>query len=433
MAYRLIAVPTDGEKITIDNGKLHVPDRPIVPFIEGDGTGPDIWRAAVRVFDAAVKNAYGQDRKIVWMEVYAGGKAFEKFGEWLPDETVEAFHEFLVGIKGPLTTPVGGGIRSLNVALRKKLDLYVCLRPVRYMKGVPSPVKRPEDVDMAIFRENTEDIYAGVEFELGTEDNQRFMKLLKESFPEEYEKLRFPESSGIGIKPISLEGSERLVRAAIRWALENGRKSVTLVHKGNIMKFTEGAFRKWGYDLAEREFGDQVYTWRQWDRTKEEQGEEAANAEQEAALEAGRLLIKDAIADIAFQQTITRAREFDVIATMNLNGDYISDALAAQVGGIGIAPGGNINYETGAAIFEATHGTAPKYADQDKVNPGSVILSGEMMFRYMGWHEAADKIIQGMKGAIGAKTVTYDFHRLMEGATLLKCSEFGDAVIEHMG
>lgn len=433
MAYRLIAVPTDGEKITIDNGKLHVPDRPIVPFIEGDGTGPDIWRAAVRVFDAAVKNAYGQDRKIVWMEVYAGGKAFEKFGEWLPDETVEAFHEFLVGIKGPLTTPVGGGIRSLNVALRKKLDLYVCLRPVRYMKGVPSPVKRPEDVDMAIFRENTEDIYAGVEFELGTEDNQRFMKLLKESFPEEYEKLRFPESSGIGIKPISLEGSERLVRAAIRWALENGRKSVTLVHKGNIMKFTEGAFRKWGYDLAEREFSDQVYTWRQWDRTKEEQGEEAANAEQEVALEAGRLLIKDAIADIAFQQTITRALEFDVIATMNLNGDYISDALAAQVGGIGIAPGGNINYETGAAIFEATHGTAPKYADQDKVNPGSVILSGEMMFRYMGWHEAADKIIQGMKGAIGAKTVTYDFHRLMEGATLLKCSEFGDAVIEHMG
>jgi isocitrate dehydrogenase len=433
MAYQLIEVPTDGEKITIDNGKLHVPDRPIVPFIEGDGTGPDIWRAAVRVFDAAVKNAYGQDRKIVWMEVYAGGKAFEKFGEWLPDETVEAFHEFLVGIKGPLTTPVGGGIRSLNVALRKKLDLYVCLRPVRYVKGVPSPVKRPEDVDMAIFRENTEDIYAGVEFELGTEDNQRFMKLLKESFPEEYEKLRFPESSGIGIKPISLEGSERLVRAAIRWALENGRKSVTLVHKGNIMKFTEGAFRKWGYDLAEREFSDQVYTWRQWDRTKEEQGEEAANAEQEAALEAGRLLIKDAIADIAFQQTITRAREFDVIATMNLNGDYISDALAAQVGGIGIAPGGNINYETGAAIFEATHGTAPKYADQDKVNPGSVILSGEMMFRYMGWHEAADKIIQGMKGAIGAKTVTYDFHRLMEDATLLKCSEFGDAVIEYMG
>jgi isocitrate dehydrogenase len=433
MAYQLIKVPTDGEKISIEDGQLHVPDRPIIPFIEGDGTGPDIWRASVRVFDAAVKNAYGGDRKIVWMEVFAGGKAFETFGEWLPEETVKAFREFLVGIKGPLTTPVGGGIRSLNVALRKMLDLYVCLRPVRYVEGVPSPVKRPEDVDMAIFRENTEDIYAGVEFEHGSEENQRFKDLLQESFPEEFDKLRFPESSGIGIKPVSLEGSERLVRAAIRWAIENGRKSVTLVHKGNIMKFTEGAFRKWGYELAEREFGDQVYTWRQWDRTKEEHGEETANAEQRAALEAGRLLIKDAIADIAFQQTITRAREFDVIATMNLNGDYISDALAAQVGGIGIAPGGNINYETGAAIFEATHGTAPKYADQDKVNPGSVILSGEMMFRYMAWGEAADMILKGMEGAIGAKTVTYDFHRLMEGATLLKCSEFGDAVIEYMG
>jgi isocitrate dehydrogenase len=433
MAYQLIKVPTDGEKISIEDGQLHVPDRPIIPFIEGDGTGPDIWRASVRVFDAAVKNAYGGDRKIVWMEVFAGGKAFETFGEWLPEETVKAFREFLVGIKGPLTTPVGGGIRSLNVALRKMLDLYVCLRPVRYVEGVPSPVKRPEDVDMAIFRENTEDIYAGVEFDHGSEENQRFKYLLQESFPEEFDKLRFPESSGIGIKPVSLEGSERLVRAAIRWAIENGRKSVTLVHKGNIMKFTEGAFRKWGYELAEREFGDQVYTWRQWDRTKEEHGEETANAEQRAALEAGRLLIKDAIADIAFQQTITRAREFDVIATMNLNGDYISDALAAQVGGIGIAPGGNINYETGAAIFEATHGTAPKYADQDKVNPGSVILSGEMMFRYMAWGEAADMILKGMEGAIGAKTVTYDFHRLMEGATLLKCSEFGDAVIEYMG
>ncbi len=433
MAYELIKVPTDGEKITIDRGQLHVPDRPIIPFIEGDGTGPDIWRAAVRVFDAAVQKAYGGSKEIVWMEVFAGGKAFEKFGEWLPEETIRAFREFLVGIKGPLTTPVGGGIRSLNVALRKKIDLYVCLRPVRYVKGVPSPVKRPQDVDMIIFRENTEDIYAGVEFEHGTEENQRFMKLLKESFPQEFDKLRFPESSGIGIKPISLEGSERLIRAAIRWALDNGRKSVTLVHKGNIMKFTEGAFRKWGYELAEREFGDQVYTWSQWERTKAEAGEDAANAEQEAALEEGRLLIKDAIADIAFQQTITRAREFDVIATMNLNGDYISDALAAQVGGIGIAPGGNINYETGAAIFEATHGTAPKYADQDKVNPGSVILSGEMMFRHMGWGEAADKIIQGIEGAIGAKTVTYDFHRLMDDATLLKCSEFADAVIEHMG
>lgn len=433
MTYELIKVPTDGEKITIDNGKLHVPDRPIIPFIEGDGTGPDIWRAAARVFDTAVQKAYGGSKEIVWMEVYAGGKAFEKFGEWLPEETIRAFKEFLVGIKGPLTTPIGGGIRSLNVALRKEIDLYVCLRPVRHLKGVPSPVKRPQDVDMVIFRENTEDIYAGVEFEHATEGNKRFMEILKESFPEEYAKLRFPESSGIGIKPISLEGSERLIRAAIRWALDNGRKSVTLVHKGNIMKFTEGAFRKWGYELAEREFGDQVYTWSQWERTKAEAGEDAANAEQEAALEEGRLLIKDTIADIAFQQTITRAREFDVIATMNLNGDYISDALAAQVGGIGIAPGGNINYETGAAIFEATHGTAPKYADQDKVNPGSVILSGEMMFRYMGWGEAADKIIQGMKGAIRAKTVTYDFHRLMEGATLLKCSEFGDAVIEHMG
>jgi len=433
MAYELIKVPTNGEKITIDNGILHVPDRPIIPFIEGDGTGPDIWRAAVRVFDAAVQKAYGGSKEIVWMEVFAGGKAFDKFGEWLPEETLRAFREFLVGIKGPLTTPIGGGIRSLNVALRKKLDLYVCLRPVRYVTGVPSPVKRPQDVDMAIFRENTEDIYAGVEFERGTEENQRFLKLLKGSFPEEFDKLRFPESSGIGIKPISQEGSERLIRAAIRWALDNGRKSVTLVHKGNIMKFTEGAFRKWGYELAEREFGDQVYTWSQWERTKAEDGEEAANAEQKAALEAGRLLIKDAIADIVFQQTITRAREFDVIATMNLNGDYISDALAAQVGGIGIAPGGNINYQTGAAIFEATHGTAPKYADQDKVNPGSVILSGEMMLRYMGWGEAADKIIQGIEGAIGAKTVTYDFHRLMEDAALLKCSEFADAVIEHMG
>ena len=433
MAYELIDVPTNGEKITIDNGILHVPDRPIIPFIEGDGTGPDIWRAAVRVFDAAVQKAYGGSKEIVWMEVYAGGKAFAKTGEWLPEETIRAFREFLVGIKGPLTTPIGGGIRSLNVALRKKLDLYVCLRPVRYVTGVPSPVKRPQDVDMAIFRENTEDIYAGVEFERGTEENQRFLKLLKGSFPEEFDKLRFPESSGIGIKPISQEGSERLIRAAIRWALDNGRKSVTLVHKGNIMKFTEGAFRKWGYELAEREFGDQVYTWSQWERTKAETGEDAANAEQEVALEEGRLLIKDAIADIVFQQTITRAREFDVIATMNLNGDYISDALAAQVGGIGIAPGGNINYQTGAAIFEATHGTAPKYTDQDKVNPGSVILSGEMMLRYMGWGEAADKIIQGIEEAIGAKTVTYDFHRLMEDATLLKCSEFADAVIEHMG
>jgi isocitrate dehydrogenase len=433
MSFQQLSVPSDGEKIILQGDQLQVPDRPILPFIEGDGTGPDIWRASVRVFDAAVDRAYAGKRKIAWMEVFAGGKSFEKFGEWLPEETIEAFRQYLVGIKGPLTTPVGGGIRSLNVALRKALDLYVCLRPVNYVQGVPSPVLHPEYVDMVIFRENTEDIYAGVEFEAGTEENKRFLAILAEQFPEEYAKLRFPESSGIGVKPVSREGSERLVRAAIRWALENGRKSVTLVHKGNIMKFTEGAFRKWGYALAEREFGDQVYTWNQWDRTKADQGEEAANLEQSAALEDGRLLIKDAIADIAFQQTITRAREFDVIATMNLNGDYLSDALAAQIGGIGIAPGGNINYVTGAAIFEATHGTAPKYADQDKVNPGSVILSGEMMLRYMGWGEAADLIVKGMEGAIAAKTVTYDFHRLMDSATLLKCSEFGDAVIKHMG
>lgn len=433
MSYNIIDVPTSGEKISIRDGKLVVPDKPILPFIEGDGTGPDIWRASVRVLDAAVEKAYGGSRKIQWMEVYAGQKAYDKFKSWLPDETIRAFEEFLVGIKGPLTTPIGGGIRSLNVALRKALDLYVCLRPVRYFAGTPSPVKRPEDVDMVIFRENTEDIYAGIEFEAGTEDNQKFMALLKDAFPKEYTKVRFPGTSGIGIKPVSEEGTYRLVRAAIQYALDNKRKTVTLVHKGNIMKFTEGAFRNWGYEIARQEFPEQTYTWAQWDETKAEQGEAAANAEQKAALAAGKLLVKDVIADIVFQQTITRAREFDVLATMNLNGDYLSDALAAQVGGIGIAPGGNINYETGAAIFEATHGTAPKYADQDKVNPGSVILSGEMMFRYMGWDEAADLIIRGMDGAISAKTVTYDFHRLMENATLLKCSEFGDAMIKHMG
>ena len=366
------------------------------------------------------------------MEIYAGQKAFDQFEEWLPEETVQAFREFLIGIKGPLTTPIGGGIRSLNVALRKMLDLYVCLRPVRYFEGVPSPVKAPEDVDMVIFRENTEDIYAGVEFEAGTEDNKKFLDWLKENEPEAYAKIRFPESSGISLKPVSREGTERLVKAAIEWSLDNGRRSVTLVHKGNIMKFTEGAFRNWGYDLAEQEFGDKVYTWAQWDRTKAENGEEAANAEQSAALEGGALLVKDAIADIVFQQTITRAREFDVIATMNLNGDYLSDALAAQVGGIGIAPGGNINYDTGHAIFEATHGTAPKYAGKDVVNPSSVILSGEMMLRYMGWIEAADLIINGISGAINAKTVTYDLHRLMEDATKVKTSEFGYAIIEHM-
>jgi isocitrate dehydrogenase len=425
--------PAEGEKITIQHGSLKVPDRPILPFIEGDGIGPDIWRAAVRVFDAAVEKAYGGSRKIAWMEVYAGQKAFDQFGEWLPEETHQAFREFLVGIKGPLTTPIGGGFRSLNVTLRKVHDLYACLRPVRYFNGVPSPVKRPQEVDMVIFRENTEDIYTGIEFENGTDSNTEFMKILKERFPEEYEKIRFPNTAGINIKPVSVEGTERLVRGAIHYALDNHRRSVTLVHKGNIMKYTEGAFMNWGYDLAEREFGDQVYTWKQWGRTQAEKGEEAANAEQDAALAEGKLLIKDVIADIVFQQVLTRPREFDVIATMNLNGDYISDALAAQVGGIGIAPGGNINYETGRAIFEATHGTAPKYTNLDKVNPGSVILSGEMMFRYMGWHEAADQVLKGMDGAIGAKTVTYDFHRLMEGASLVKCSEFGDAVIQHMG
>lgn len=432
MAYKHIIVPEGGQKITIQGGKLQVPDNPIVPFIEGDGIGPDLWRAAVRVFDAAVEKAYNGSRKLHWMEVFAGQKAFDKYQEWLPGETIEAFEEFLVGIKGPLTTPIGGGIRSLNVALRKALDLYVCLRPVRWYKGVPSPVKRPQDVDMVVFRENTEDIYAGIEFENGTEESEKFKSLLKQNFPDEFAKIRFPDSSGIGLKPVSVEGTERLVRAAITWALEHKRDNVALVHKGNIMKYTEGSFRSWGYALAEREFGDQVYTWAEWERTKAEKGEEAANADQDAAVKAGKLIIKDVIADIVFQQTITRASSFDVLATMNLNGDYLSDALAAQVGGIGIAPGGNINYVTGAAIFEATHGTAPKYTNKDMVNPGSVILSGEMMFRYMGWQEAADLIVDGMEGAIGAKTVTYDFHRLMEGATKLKTSEFGDAIIEHM-
>jgi isocitrate dehydrogenase len=421
-----------GEKITIQNGKLAVPDRPVLPFIEGDGTGRDIWRASSRVLDAAVRKAYGGRREIQWLEAFAGEKAYNRSGSWLPEETLQAFDEYLVGIKGPLTTPIGGGIRSLNVALRKALDLYVCLRPVRYFHGVPSPVKHPEMVDMVVFRENTEDIYAGIEFEDGTPESRQFKGFLKDHFPKEYAKMRFPDTAGIGLKPVSREGSERLIRAAIQWALANGRRNVTLVHKGNIMKYTEGAFRNWGYALAESEFGEQVYTWAGWERKRQVQGEEAANAEQEAALKAGRLLVKDVIADIVFQQTLTRAQEFDVLATMNLNGDYLSDALAAQVGGIGIAPGGNINYISGHAVFEATHGTAPKYADKDMVNPGSVILSGEMMLRYMGWREAADLVIKGMEGAIAAKTVTYDFHRLMEGATLLKCSEFGEAVIQHM-
>ncbi len=466
MAYQNVTVPEGGAKISIKDGKLQVPDNPIIPFVEGDGTGRDIWRASVRVFDAAVEKAYGGKCKVHWMEVYAGEKSFKMFQSWLPDETTEAFKEFLVGIKGPLTTPIGGGIRSLNVALRKILDLYVCQRPVRWYKGVPSPVTHPEYVDMVIFRENTEDIYTGIEFANGTEDNKKFKELFKEAFPKEYAKMRFPDTAGIGFKPVSEEGTERLVRAAIQWALDNNRKSVNFVHKGNIMKFTEGAFKDWGYALAKREFRDRIVTEREsWilgnkekdanlsieDNAKmidpgfdmmspAQQGDIKAEVEEALKLwdthGAGKwkkmLLIKDSIADVSLQFTIIRPRDYDVIATMNLNGDYLSDALAAQVGGIGIAPGANINYVTGHAIFEATHGTAPKYADLDKVNPGSVILSGEMMFRYMGWTEAADLIIKGMEGAIGAKTVTYDFERLMDGATLLKCSEFGDAIISHM-
>ncbi len=432
MASPKVEAPAGGEKITIQGGKLNVPDRPIIPFIEGDGTGPDIWRASVRVLDAAVAKAYGGKRKIEWVEVYAGGKSHSLFNEWLPDATVDAFREYLVGIKGPLTTPIGGGIRSLNVALRQLLDLYVCLRPVRWFKGVPSPVRHPEKVDMVIFRENTEDVYSGVEFEAGSADAKKLLDFIKAEFPDAYKKIRFPETSGVGIKPVSREGSERLIRSAIEYAIANGRKSVTFVHKGNIMKFTEGAFRNYGYALAEREFADKVYTWGQWERTKAAKGEDAANAEQKAALGYGKILVKDAIADIVLQQVLTRPTDFDVIATMNLNGDYLSDALAAQVGGIGIAPGGNVNYATGHAIFEATHGTAPKYADLDQVNPGSVILSGEMMLRYLGWTEAADLVVKGMDGAIGKKTVTYDFARLMEGAQKVKCGEFGTAVIDSM-
>ena len=427
-----VTPPADGAKITIKNGKLTVPDNPIVPFIEGDGTGPDIWRAAVRVMDAAVAKSYGGKRRVRWMEVYAGEKANQLFQTWLPDETVAACREYLVSIKGPLTTPVGGGIRSLNVALRQMLDLYVCLRPVRWFKGVPSPVKHPEKVDMVIFRENTEDIYAGIEFEAGTPDNQKFLEMFRQAFPKAYAKIRFPESSGIGIKPVSKEGSERLIRAAIEYAVTNKSKSVTLVHKGNIQKFTEGAFRNWGYELAEREFAAQTYTWEQWERTKAAKGEKAAAAEMDEARKAGRVIIKDAIADITLQQVLTRPDEFSVIATLNLNGDYLSDALAAQVGGIGIAPGGNVNYLTGHAVFEATHGTAPKYANLDKVNPGSLILSGEMMFRYMGWTEAADAIITAMDRTIAQKVVTYDFARLMEGATEVSTSAFGDALIRNL-
>ena len=420
----------NGEKITIKDGTLTVPDHPVIPFIEGDGTGPDIWAASVKVFDAAVEKAFGGKRKIAWKEVYAGEKSFKQSGEWLPQKTLDVISEYLVAIKGPLTTPVGGGIRSLNVALRQKLDLYVCLRPVRYYNGVPSPVKDPTTTDMVIYRENSEDIYAGVEWMDGTPENQKVKDFLIEEMG--VSKIRFPQSTSIGVKPISREGTERLVRAAINGALEEGRPSVTLVHKGNIMKFTEGQFKQWGYDLAEREFADQTFTWQQWDRIKESQGMDAANKAQDAAIADGKVVVKDVIADAFLQQILTRPKEYSVIATMNLNGDYISDALAAIVGGIGIAPGANINYETGHAIFEATHGTAPKYAGLDKVNPGSVILSGVMMFKYLGWKEAADLIVKGLERSIEKKHVTYDFERLMTGATLLKCSEFGDEIIKNM-
>jgi isocitrate dehydrogenase len=453
MAYKDIKPPSGG-KISIHNGVLSVPDNPVLPFIRGDGTGPDIWAASERVFDAAVQKAYNGKRKIAWFEVYAGEAAKKRFDNWLPDDTIEAFREFLVGIKGPLTTPIGGGIRSLNVALRQMLDLYVCLRPVQYFQGVPSPVKHPEKVDMVIFRENTEDIYAGIEFPGGSPESERILEFLAREFPKDFNKIRFgtkekvadylkvaaPDHSpqaaqvcvGIGVKPVSLVGTIRLVRAAIEYALRHQRRNLTIVHKGNIMKFTEGAFRDWAYAAAERIFGNKIYTWARWERTKKEQGEPIANEEQRSAVKAGALLVKDAIADITLQQVLTRPEDFDVIATLNLNGDYLSDALAAQVGGIGIAPGGNINYITGHAIFEATHGTAPKYANQDKVNPGSVVLSGEMMLRYMGWSEAADLVVKGLNGAIASKRVTYDFARLMDGATEIKCSEFGANIVAHM-
>lgn len=429
--FKHINEPTNGEQITVDaNGQLNVPNNPIVPFIEGDGTGPDIWAAASRVLDAAVEKAYNGEKKISWYEVFAGEKAYNKFGEWLPDDTLEAIRHYLIAIKGPLTTPIGGGIRSLNVALRQELDLYVCLRPVRWFTGVPSPVRHPELVDMSIFRENTEDIYAGIEWQAGSDEVKKLVNFLQNELG--VNKIRFPETSGLGIKPVSAEGTERLVRAAIDYALENNQKSVTLVHKGNIMKFTEGAFKNWGYELAEREYGDKVFTWAQYDRIAEEQGKEAANEAQAKAEAEGKIIVKDAIADIFLQQVLTRPAEFDVVATMNLNGDYISDALAAQVGGIGIAPGANINYVSGHAIFEATHGTAPKYAGLDKVNPSSVILSGELLLRHLGWHEAADLIINSMEKTIASKVVTYDFARLMDGATEVKCSQFGDELIKNM-
>lgn len=420
MKYQDVKPPVGG-KISIENGKLNVPANPVIPFIRGDGTGPDIWAASEKVFDAAVEKAYGGQRKISWFEVFAGQAAKDKFDNWLPDDTIEAFRDYLVGIKGPLTTPIGGGIRSLNVALRQMLDLYVCLRPVQYFSGVPSPVKNPEKVDMVIFRENTEDIYAGIDFKAGSDKALKTLEFLKANYPEDYKKIRFgeesPELVGVGFKPVSKPGTERLVRAAIEYAIAQKLKSVTIVHKGNIMKFTEGAFRDWGYELAKREFGAMEIDGGPWCKLPDSMG---------------GIVIKDAIADITLQQVLTRPEEFDVIATLNLNGDYLSDALAAQVGGIGIAPGGNINYSTGHAIFEATHGTAPKYANQDRVNPGSVVLSGEMMFRYMGWNEAADLILKGLNGAIASKRVTYDFARQMEGATEIKCSEFGQNIIAHM-
>lgn len=420
MAYDNLT-PPEGEKISIANGVLAVPDCPVIPFIRGDGTGPDIWAASEKVFDAAVEKAYGGKKKISWFEVFAGEAAKKRFDNWLPDDTIRAFQEYLVGIKGPLTTPVGGGIRSLNVALRQLLDLYVCLRPVQYFQGVPSPVKRPEKVDMVIFRENTEDIYAGIDFEAGSPKAMATLAFLEKSYSEEFKKIRFGKEDmagvGVGIKPVSKAGTERLVRSALQYAVEQKRKSLTLVHKGNIMKFTEGAFRDWGYEVAKKEFGATEIDGGPWCRLPEA---------------AGGLVVKDAIADIALQQVLTRPEDFDVIATLNLNGDYLSDALAAQVGGIGIAPGGNINYLTGHAIFEATHGTAPKYADKDMVNPGSVVLSGEMLLRYLGWNEAADLILLGLNGAIASKRVTYDFARLMEGATQIKCSEFGENIIAHM-
>ncbi|EAC9340911.1 NADP-dependent isocitrate dehydrogenase [Listeria monocytogenes] len=417
------------QKIQVENGVLKTPNNPVIPFIEGDGTGPDIWAAAKRVLDAAVKKAYNGEKEIAWKEVLAGEKAFKQTGEWLPQATLDTIDEYLIAIKGPLTTPIGGGIRSLNVALRQELDLYVCLRPVRYFKGVPSPVKRPEDTDMVIFRENTEDIYAGIEFKEGSEESKKLIDFLKSEFG--VDKIRFPETSGIGIKPISKEGTERLVRSSIEYAIKEDRKSLTLVHKGNIMKFTEGAFKNWGYDLCEREYADKVFTWNEYDRIKEAEGTEVADAKQKEALAAGKILVKDSIADIFLQQILTRPAEFDVVATMNLNGDYISDALAAQVGGIGIAPGANINYLTGHAIFEATHGTAPKYAGLDKVNPSSVILSGTLLLEHIGWGEAAALINQSMEKTIAAKTVTYDFARLMDGATEVKCSEFADELIKN--